>query len=299
MVAHLNPNQPVPGTVQRKEIMSEVQRSADSALDPETEETVDQIRDYWDARTLGVQYVKDDSLERGTPEYFAHIRPWMNPYKFPWIMERIEAEAQRLQGAHLLEVGCGMGFDSVEFLKRGVRVTATDLTPSAVATTRRHFEVEGLVAEDVREANALDLPFPDGTFDAVWANGVLHATGDTDRAVQEVHRVLKPGGRAIISHFYRKPSWMYTVSRLGRENIEHTDRDPPVNEFYTDDEILRMFRHFRVEEVTREHHRALPVAKTGVKAALYKWGFRPLYNLIPEGIALRLAYKLSVTAVKP
>jgi len=279
--------------------MSEVQRSADSALDPETEETVDQIRDYWDARTLGVQYVKDDSLERGTPEYFAHIRPWMNPYKFPWIMERIEAEAQRLQGAHLLEVGCGMGFDSVEFLKRGVRVTATDLTPSAVATTRRHFEVEGLVAEDVREANALDLPFPDGTFDAVWANGVLHATGDTDRAVQEVHRVLKPGGRAIISHFYRKPSWMYTVSRLGRENIEHTDRDPPVNEFYTDDEILRMFRHFRVEEVTREHHRALPVAKTGVKAALYKWGFRPLYNLIPEGIALRLAYKLSVTAVKP
>ena len=260
---------------------------------------VKEIRDYWDARTLGVQYVKDDALERDSPEYFAHIRPWMNPYKFPWIMERIEAEAARLQGAHLLEIGCGMGFDSVEFLKRGVRVTATDLTPSAVATTRRHFEVEGLVAEDVREANALDLPFADESFDAVWANGVLHATGDTARAIREVHRVLKPGGRAIISHFYRKPSWMYAVSRLGRENIEHTDRDPPVNEFYTDDEILAMFRDFRIEEVSREHHRALPVAKTGVKAALYRWGFRPLYNLIPERLALRLAYKLSVTAVKP
>ena len=273
--------------------------AGEPGLDPGTRELVKEIRDYWDARTLGVQYVKDDALERDSPEYFAHIRPWMNPYKFPWIMERIEAEAARLQGAHLLEIGCGMGFDSVEFLKRGVRVTATDLTPSAVATTRRHFEVEGLVAEDVREANALDLPFADESFDAVWANGVLHATGDTARAIREVHRVLKPGGRAIISHFYRKPSWMYAVSRLGRENIEHTDRDPPVNEFYTDDEILAMFRDFRIEEVSREHHRALPVAKTGVKAALYRWGFRPLYNLIPERLALRLAYKLSVTAVKP
>ncbi len=279
--------------------MSEEERSVDRGLDPGAREMVDEIRDYWDARTLGVQYVKDGSLERGSPEYFAHIRPWMNPYKFPWIMERIDSEARRLQGGHLLEVGCGMGFDSLEFLKRGVRVTATDLTPAAVATTRRHFEVEGFVAEEVREANALDLPFADASFDAVWANGVLHATGDTDRAIQEVHRVLKPGGRAIISHFYRKPSWMYTVSRLGRENIEHSDRDPPVNEFYTDEEILAMFRNFRVEEVAREHHRALPVAKTGVKAALYRWGFRPFYNLIPEKIALRFAYKLSVTAVKP
>lgn len=257
------------------------------------------IRDYWDARTLGTQYVTDDALEPGTAEYFAHIRPWMNPYKFPWIMDRIEREAARLQDKHLLEVGCGMGFDSVEFLRRGVRVTATDLTPSAVALTRQHFELEGLEAEDVREANALDLDFPDETFDAVWANGVLHATGDTPKAIQEVRRVLKPGGRAIISHFYRKPSWMYTVHRLGRENIEHTDRDPPVNTFYTDDEILAMFQGFQVEEAVREHHRALPVRRSGLKAALYRWGFRPLYNLIPEPLALRWAYKLSVTAVKP
>lgn len=257
------------------------------------------IREYWNARTLGVQYVSDDSLEPGSPEYFAHIRPWMNPYKFPWIMDRIEAEASRLEGAHLLEIGCGMGFDSVEFLRRGVRVTATDLTPSAVDMTRRHFEVEGLSAEEVREANVLQLPFADESFDAVWANGVLHHTGDIPRAIAEILRVLRPGGRAIISHFYRKPSWMYAVSRLGRENIEHRDEDPPVTEFLTDHEILAMFRDFRIEQVAREHHRALPVGRPGVKAALYRWGFRPLYNLVPERLALRFAYKLSVVAVKP
>jgi ubiquinone/menaquinone biosynthesis C-methylase UbiE len=262
------------------------------------EETVSGIRQYWDTHTLGMQYVKDTSLEPGTPEFFAHIRPWMNPYKFPWIMERIDREAALLKGKHLLEIGCGMGYDSLEFLKRGVRVTATDLTPNAVRLAKKHFEIEGVQAESVHTENALNLSFPDDTFDAVWSNGVLHATGDTHRAVQEARRVLKPGGRAIISHFYRKPSWMYTVFRLGREPIEHGKEDPPVNEFYYDEEILAFFDGFRVVEAVHEHHRALPVAKTGLKAALYKYGFAPVYNLLPEKLALRLAYKLSVTAIK-
>ena len=256
------------------------------------------VREYWNTHTLGLQYVKDATLAPGTAEFFAHIRPWMNPCKFPWIMARIEREASLLRGKHLLEIGCGMGYDSLEFLKRGVRVTATDLTENAVRLARRHFALEQVAAESVHTENALALSFPDGTFDAVWSNGVLHATGDTRRAIQEVRRVLKPGGRAIISHFYRRPSWMYTLSRLGREPIEHGTEDPPVNEFYRDDEILAFFEGFEVVEAVREHHRALPVAKTGLKAGLYTRVFRPVYNLLPKPLALRLAYKLSVTAVK-
>jgi ubiquinone/menaquinone biosynthesis C-methylase UbiE len=265
-----------------------------SAQEPD----VNAIRRYWDSHTLGLQYVRDQSLEPGSPEFFAHIRPWMNPFKFPWIMERIEREAALLQGKHLLEIGCGMGFDSLEFLKRGVRVTATDLTPNAVRLAARHFEIEGVPPESVHTENALDLSFPDDSFDAVWSNGVLHASGDTRRAVAEAWRVLRPGGRAIISHFYRKPSWMYLISRLGREPIEHGEEDPPVNEFYRDEEILAFFEGFRVVEVVREHHRAIPVRKTGFKAWLYRYLFAPVYNTLPEPLALRYAYKLSVIAIK-
>jgi ubiquinone/menaquinone biosynthesis C-methylase UbiE len=259
---------------------------------------VERIREYWDSHPLGTQYRTAHELEVGTPEFFDHIRPWMNPFKFPWIMERIEAESKLLQGKHLLEVGCGMGYDSLEFLKRGVRVTATDLTPTAVQLTKRHFAIAGVRAEDVRTENALELSFHDGTFDAVWANGVLHATGNTDRAVQEIHRVLKPGGRAIISHFYRKPSWMYWISRLGKENIEFKEQDPPTLDFYTEREVLAMFRHFEVVDAAREHYRALPVRRSGLKAALYRFGFRPAYNMLPKAIAEPFAYKYSVTAVK-
>jgi ubiquinone/menaquinone biosynthesis C-methylase UbiE len=260
--------------------------------------TVAAVHNYWNAHTLGLQYVTDEDLEVGSPDFFAHIQPWMNPYKFPWIMERIEREAIILKGKHLLEVGCGMGYDSLEFLKRGVRITATDLTPNAIRLTRRHFKIEGVQAEDIRTANALDLPFEDNTFDAVWANGVLHATGDTARAIRETCRVLKPGGRAIISHFYRKPSWMYILHRWGRENIEYKEEDPPVNEFLTEREILAMFQGFEIVEAVQEHYRALPVRRNGLKAALYRYGFMPMYNLTPEPIAKRFAYKYSVTATK-
>jgi SAM-dependent methyltransferase len=267
-------------------------------MDQKLRSTVNNVHDYWNAHTLGFQYVTDATIQPGTPEFFAHIRPWMNPYKFPWIMDRIEREAKLLKGKHLLEIGCGMGYDSLEFLKRGVRVTATDLTPNAVKMTLQHFAIENVKAEAVRTANALDLPCEDNTFDAVWANGVLHATGDTRRAIQEARRVLKPGGRAIISHFYRKPSWMYLLHHLGRENIEYKEQDPPVNEFYTEAEVLDFFQGYQVVEVVQEHERLLHVRRDGMKAFLYHNVLKAAYNLLPSPIAKKFAYKLSVTAIK-
>ena len=267
-------------------------------MDEKLSITVVEVHEYWNTHTLGLQYVTDKSIKPGTPEFFAHIRPWMNPYKFPWIMERIRQEAKLLKGKHLLEIGCGMGYDSLEFLKRGVQVTATDLTPNAVTMTRQHFELEGVQAQDIRTANALDLPFPENSFDAVWANGVLHATGDTRRAIQEAKRVLKPGGRALISHFYRRPSWMYLLHHLGRENIEYKEEDPPVNEFYTEEEILDFFQGFQVVEAVQEHYRLLPVRRSGLKANLYTYVLKPVYNLLPESVAKKFAYKFSVTAIK-
>jgi 2-polyprenyl-3-methyl-5-hydroxy-6-metoxy-1,4-benzoquinol methylase len=256
------------------------------------------VRDYWDSHTLGKQYVKRPDLTPGTREFFDHVRPWISPFKFPWIMERIEREAAIIGDGKVLEIGCGMGFASLEFIRRGCRVTATDLTPSAIEITRQHYEVENVVAEDVRVENVLDLSFADETFDAVWANGVLHHTGDTRKAIQEIRRVLKPDGRAIISHFYRRPSWMYWVSKLGRENIEFKSEDPPVTDFLTEAEVLDMFDGFQVEMTDRDHYRALPIARSGLKAFLYTWVFAPIYNIMPKALAKKLAYKFSVTAVK-
>lgn len=267
-------------------------------METERRDTVARVKEYWEDHTLGLQYVESDEVEVGSPEFFAHIRPWMTPFKFPEIMPRIEEQAARLEGKHLLEVGCGMGFEALEFLKRGVRVTATDLTRAAVDLTKRHLEIEGFRAESVHTENVLDLSFPDGTFDGVWACGVVHHTGDTRRAIREVRRVLRPGGRAMIMHLYRKPSWMYFLSRYGRENIEFEEEDAPVTHFLREEEALSMFDGFDVEHTYRDHYRCLPIARTGWKAALYTYAFKPAYNRLPEPLLERLAYKFSVVAVK-
>ncbi len=259
---------------------------------------VSSIYEYWNTHTLGFQYVTDENIEVGTLEFFKHLQPWMNPYKFRWIMERIDREAKLLKEKHLLEIGCGMGYDSLEFIKRGVKVTATDLTPNAVRMTQRHFEVEHVQAEDVKVETVLNLSFNDETFDAVWANGVVHATGDTPRAIREIRRVLKVGGRAIISHFYRKPSWMYALKQIPGVNIEFDEQDPPINDFLTEKEIETMFEGFEIIQTAREHHRLLPVCRSGIKAFLYNYGLKPIYNLLPERTAKKLAYKFSVTAIK-
>jgi hypothetical protein len=91
---------------------------------------------------------------------------------------------------------------------------------------------------------------------------------------------------------------MYLLHHLGRENIEYKEEDPPVNEFYTEKEILSFFQGFEIVDAVREHHRLLPVRRSGLKANLYTHILKPVYNLLPDPVAKKLAYKFSVTAIK-
>ncbi|GAB3752840.1 class I SAM-dependent methyltransferase [Microlunatus parietis] len=92
------------------------------------------------------------------------------------------------QRSDLLEVGCGAGQDGSAFAAAGLRYTGVDLTPESVAYCRGL----GLQAE---VASALDLPFPDGTFEAAWTMSTLMhlAPDDQARAVAELARVLRSG----------------------------------------------------------------------------------------------------------
>ena len=259
----------------------------------------DAVRAYWNAHPHGAEYAERAAVEPGTPAFFERIRPWMSPYRFPELMARIEREAARLHGKRLLDLGCGLGYDSIEFLRRGVRVTAIDVSSAAVALAAMHFAIAGVQADGLEVATALALPYAAATFDAVWADGVLYYTGDMPRALHEIWRVLRAGGRAIVSHLRRRPSWMDLLSRLGRAPIEFKDAEPPVSEARTEAEILAMFGEFEVIETTRDQYRARPIARRGWKAELYRWCFRPVYNAVPRALAVRWASKLSVVARKP
>jgi ubiquinone/menaquinone biosynthesis C-methylase UbiE len=107
-----------------------------------------------------------------------------------------------VRGKDVLEIGCGSGVHARLLAQAGARLTAVDLTATAVAMTRRRLELDGLPGA-VLEADAEALPFPDASFDFVWSWGVLHHSADTDRALAEVARVLRPGGRLALMVYHR------------------------------------------------------------------------------------------------
>jgi SAM-dependent methyltransferase len=115
----------------------------------------------------------------------------------------------KAKGKSVLEIGTGNGADGTMFAHHGAFYTGADLTEAALEATRRHFEVLGLPGAFQRE-NAEELTFPDASFDWVYSHGVLHHTPRTQVAIDEVWRVLKPGGQAIIM-LYHKHSFNYFI----------------------------------------------------------------------------------------
>jgi SAM-dependent methyltransferase len=193
-----------------------------------------------------------------------------------------------------------LGFDAIEFMKRGVRVTATDLTPASVELAARHFAFARVTPEALRVEDAFALSFPDETFDAVYSIGVLLHASDPARMIRQVHRVLRPGGRALICHSYRRPSLFYGLQRLGFvDAVSIGSEAPPVTRFFSDAELRLLFRDFVIEMIEHEQYRLIPSIRGGLKGALFTWGLRPVYNLLPEAIAKQFANKASVIAVKP
>jgi len=85
-----------------------------------------------------------------------------------------------------------------------------DLTDAAVELAQRRFELFDLPGI-FRTADAEHLDFADNSFDIVYSHGVLHHTPDTSAAIKEVHRVLKPGGRAVVM-LYHRDSYNYRVN---------------------------------------------------------------------------------------
>lgn len=108
-----------------------------------------------------------------------------------------------LRGKEVLEIGCGMGLHTETMAAAGAKVTAIDLTATAVEATSTRLRLKGLDAI-VQQADAENLPFEDSRFDFVWSWGVIHHSARTARIVRETARVLTPDGACRIMVYNRE-----------------------------------------------------------------------------------------------
>lgn len=126
-----------------------------------------------------------------------------------------------MRGREVLEVGCGMGCMAMNWAQRGAKMTAVDLNEVSIAQSRQRFGHFGL-SGDFRQADAETLPFDGERFDYAYSWGVLHHTPGTARAIEEIHRVLRPGARIGVMLYHRKSFlYRYTIAYIdGWLNLE-------------------------------------------------------------------------------
>jgi len=129
----------------------------------------------------------------------------------------------RFRDKRVLEIGCGMGAMAALWAARGAEVTAVDLAPFSVETTRRRFSMMGLQGT-VIEADARMLPFADGEFDYVYSWGVLHHSPELARSLREMMRVLRRDGEFGLMLYHRR-SLFYAWRIRYREGFIHNESD--------------------------------------------------------------------------
>lgn len=169
--------------------------------------TQDEVRRWWAEHPMTYDWRGEIPFAFGSAEHLAEVeRRFLSA---AWFAQRPGDPPfsdlipfADLEGKRVLEIGCGSGVHTRLLAAAGANVTAVDLTPTAVELTTQRLTLAGLLA-DVREADAESLPFEDAAFDFVWSWGVIHHSSDADRALTEIARVLRPGGRLGLMVYHR------------------------------------------------------------------------------------------------
>lgn len=130
--------------------------------------------------------------------------PWFEEGPSPPVSLAV-AEGFLPKGGAILDIGCGAGSNVLYLAENGYRAHGVDLSPGAVAAARERAEKARLTV-DLREADALDLPFEGASLDGLVDNGCFHTLPIARRSdyARETYRVLRPGGSFVLGWVARE-----------------------------------------------------------------------------------------------
>jgi 2-polyprenyl-3-methyl-5-hydroxy-6-metoxy-1,4-benzoquinol methylase len=187
-----------------------------------THRSIDEVQRFWDSRPCNIRH---SPKPVGSREYFDEVeaRKYLVEPHIPAF-----AEFERWRGKRVLEVGCGIGTDSINFARAGALLTAVDLSGESIRIAAQRAEVMG-VADRIQfvQANAEELTsvLSDGSYDLVYSFGVVHHTPHPDRALNEMRTLVRPGGTLKLMVYHRR-SWkvFWIVATHGHGRFWQTDQ---------------------------------------------------------------------------
>src|SRR5208282_3612371 len=170
------------------------------------------VQEFWDRRPCNIMH---SPKILGTREYFDEVeaRRYMVEPHIP-----LFAEFDRWRGKKVLEVGCGIGTDSIRFAHAGAELTAVDLSPRSLEIARQRFEIHGLKANlYCGSAEHLTSLVPVERFDLIYSFGVIHHTHHPEKVLAELKNYCGPATELRIM-LYSKWSWkvFWIIAKYGK-----------------------------------------------------------------------------------
>ena len=264
------------------------------------------VRAYWNSRPCNIRH---STKPVGTREYFDEVEArkyFVEPH-----IPRF-ADFDRWNGKKVLEIGCGIGTDTINFARAGAQVTAVDLTEQSLSLARQRAKVFGLehrIRFVQADAEKLSESVPVEPYDLVYSFGVIHHTPDPNRVLDEIRKYVTPASTVKIM-VYNRWSWkvLWILLTYGKGQFWKLDRlvaeyseaqtGCPVTYSCSRTQGRRWFenRGFRVTDVMVDH--IFPYAIAEYVQYRYKvvWYFRWMPKTLFRALERAFGWHLCLTA---
>lgn len=250
------------------------------AVTTDNASVIDQVRAYWNRRPCNIRH---STKPVGTREYFDEVEArkyFVEPHipKF--------ADFERWRGKKVLEIGCGIGTDSINFARAGADVTVIDLSDESIALCKKRFEVFGLKSNFYSgDAEDLSELVPVEKYDLVYSFGVIHHTPHPEKVFEQLKQYCKPDTELRIM-LYSKWSWkaFWIIFGYGKGAVWKADElvriyseaqtGSPVTYSYSFSGVRRLMRDFKVEKISKDHIFPYQIEKYVKYDYQWMWYFR-------------------------
>jgi len=210
--------------------------------------TIGEVENYWNSRPCNI---KHSPAEIGTIDYFNQVEQ-RKYFVEPHIIDF--AKFDKWKGREVLEVGCGIGTDAVNFVRGGAIYTGIELSNESLTLAKKRFEVFGLTGTLLRgNVEELDKVLSNKKYDLIYSFGVLHHTPSMSLALEQIHNYCHEKSLVKIM-VYASNSYKQKMIEAGLDQPE-AQYGCPIANTYGKDEIIEILKDkgFKVTSIYQAH----------------------------------------------
>jgi ubiquinone/menaquinone biosynthesis C-methylase UbiE len=267
-------------------------------------EKIEVVKSYWDKRPCNLKHSKK---QIGTKEYFNQVAE-----KKYFVESHLQsfADFEKWDGKKVLEIGCGLGGESINFARAGAEVTAFDLSEKSLELAKKRAEVFGLTDKiKFYQGNAERLCeiVPIEQYDLIWSFGVIHHSPHPEKIIKSIKPFMGPETELRIM-LYHKYSWkvFWILVKFGKGAFWKLDKliaqyseaqlGCPVTYTYSEWAARKLLRGLKIKDIQIEHIFSYKFPE--YKDNVYKkvWFFRWLPKKVFCWLEKKVGWHMCITA---